>query len=125
MEPITIFLAEGQRYVRDAMHLMFDHQADFSVIGETDSGEALAESVNGQFSNVILLDWYLPSLKPTETLQALRERHPESLIIATSVRPELADHIQQFDVDGFLSKQLSPDEFIDQLKELIEKKGKS
>ena len=121
MNPSTIFLAEGQQYVRDALHLMFDHQPGFTVIGETDCGQALLTAVDGLCPEIILLDWFLPALNPTEALRTLRNQCPHALIFATSVRPELAGYIQQFDIDGFLSKQLSPDEFIDQLKELVEK----
>ena len=122
MKPISIFLAEEQQYVRDAMRLMLEHQPEFTVIGETNNGETLTVVVDGIQPDIILLDWFLPALDPQKNLHQLRQQCPQALIIATSVRPELTHHIQQFDVDGFLSKQLSPDEFIDQLKELIEKK---
>lgn len=122
MKQTTIFLAEGQQYVRDAMRLLLENQLEFSVSGETDCGEGLRTAVDGLCPKVILLDWFLPGLDPQKALQTLRQQCPGALVLATSVRSELAAHIQQFDVDGFLSKQLSPDEFINQLKELVEKK---
>lgn len=122
MEQTTIFLAEGQQYVRDAMRLMLDNQPDFTVIGEINNGDTLLNEIDGLHPNVLLLDWFLPALDPIQTLRGLRQQTPQSLIIVTSVRPELKIHVQQFDIDGFLSKQLSPDQFIGRLKELIEKK---
>ena len=122
MKPTPIFLAEEQQYVRDAMRLMLEHQPEFTILGETNNGENLAVVVDGTQPDIVLLDWFLPALDPQKGLRQLRQQCPNALIIATSVRPELKHHIEQFDVDGFLSKQLSPDDFIDQLKELIEKK---
>jgi two-component system response regulator DesR len=122
MKQTTIFLAESQQFVRDAMCLLLENQCEFSVIGETDSGDNLLTAVDGLCPKVILLDWFLPGLDPHKALHTLRQQCPNALILATSVRPELKAHIQQFDIDGFLSKQLSPNEFIDHLKELIETK---
>ena len=122
MEPTKLFLAEGQDFVRDAMRLLLDNQPDFSVIGEANSSHTMLAAINGSNPDVILLDWFLPAFEPLQALNTIREHYPKTIIIATSVRPELAAHIYQFNVDGFLSKQLSPDEFVQQLKELSEKK---
>jgi len=107
----TIFLAERQAYVRDALALMLDHQPEFHVVGFADSPESLLGQLHGLKPDAILLDWELAALAPDSTIPALRACCPHCCLLMTSVRAELANQIEPFGVDGFLSKQLSPDDF--------------
>jgi DNA-binding NarL/FixJ family response regulator len=61
---------------------------------------------------VILLDWNLPGLHPQRMLAALHQCCPEALIVATSVRPEQESLATQLGANGFLLKQLTPDQFM-------------
>ena len=122
MNKKTIFLAEGQAYVRDALALMLDHQPEFRVVGYADSAESLLDQLNGLKPDAILLDWDLAALLPDARLAELRNRCPHTCLLMTSVRAELANQIDRFDVDGFLSKQLSPDDFNAALRGFVQTK---
>ena len=117
----TIFLAEGEKHVREALRLLFEHQSDFEVMGEASSGESTLANVCINPPDVLLLDWHLPGLYPQRMISALRECSPKMLILATSVQPEQEKTSHQFEVDGFLLKQLPPDQYLAYLKAVIER----
>ena len=108
----TIFLAEGEKHVREALLLMLEHQPDFMIVGEANTAESTLAKVCQKLPDVILLDWNLPGLHPQRLLAALRQCCPDTLILATSVRPEQESAAIQLGANGFLLKQLAPDQFI-------------
>ena len=115
----TIFLAEGEKHVREALRLMLEHQSDFAIAGEASTAENTLAQVCQHPPDVILLDWNLPGFHPQRLLNALRQCCPETLILATSVRPEQESVAMKFGANAFLLKQLPPDQFISALKTAI------
>lgn len=116
----TIFLAEGENHVREALRLILEHQSVFAIVGEAGSAESTLAKVCKNPPDVILLDWHLPGLHPQRLLTALRQCAPGMLIFATSVQPEQEKTSLGYGVDGFLLKQLPPDQFLTSLSEVIE-----
>jgi two-component system response regulator DegU len=111
----SVFLAEGETHVREALRLILEHQPDLIIVGEAGSAESLLSQVCRQPPDVILLDWNLPGFHPQRLVAALRQCCPETLILATSVRPEQSKMAEMPGVNAFLSKQSPPDEFIEDL----------
>jgi DNA-binding response OmpR family regulator len=68
-----------------------------------------------------LLDWNLPGLHPKRIFSAVKECCPETLIIITSVRSEDKEIALDLGTDGFVLKQLAPEEFVKSLIKIIEK----
>ena len=98
----TIFLAEGEKHVRDALRLMLEHQSNFAIVGEASTAEITLAQVCQLPPDVILLDWNLPGLHPQRLFSALRQCCPETLILATSVKPEQESIAMIFGADAFL-----------------------
>ena len=121
----TIFLAEGEKHVLAALRLMLEHQSGFAIVGEASTAENTLAKVCQSPPDVILLDWNIPGLHPQRLLNALRQCCPETLILATSVKPEQESIAMQFDADAFLLKQLSPDQFISALITAVNQKERS
>jgi DNA-binding NarL/FixJ family response regulator len=117
----TIFLAETEKHVREALHLTFTRQSDYVILGEATTSESLLAQVCQHPPDAILLDWTLPGFHPQRLLTALRQCCPETIILVTSVQPELAHVVDKYGVDAFLLKQLPPDEFIDRLNTAMHK----
>jgi DNA-binding NarL/FixJ family response regulator len=107
----TIFLAEAEKHVREAMRLKFAQQSAFEIVGEATTAESLLAQVCQHPPDVILLDWSLPGFHPQRLLFAMSQCCPKTLILATSVKPEHEGIACAFGVNVFLSKQLPPDEF--------------
>jgi two-component system response regulator DesR len=115
----TIFLAESENHVREALCLMFDHKSEFSIVGEASTPESTLAQVCQQPPDIVLLDWTLPGLHPQRLLAAMKQCCTQMLIIATSVRPELERAALDMGADGFLLKQLPPDQYFISLSEII------
>ena len=113
---ISIFLADGENHVRAALKLLIEYQPEMVVAGEAENSESLLAQVCANPPDVILLDWGLPGMRPQKLIQTLRSYCNNSLIIALSVKPEDEQVVKEYDLDGFISKQLSPEEFILSLK---------
>jgi len=121
----TIFLAEGEKHVRDALRLILEHQSDFAIMGEASTAENTLAKVCQLPPDVILLDWNLPGLHHQRLLSALRQCCPETLILATSVRPEQEEAAINLGANAFLLKQLPPDQFMAMLLAAVNQKEDS
>jgi len=111
----TLFLAESQKHVRRAIQLVLEQYAEIALIGEADHAEDLLAQVCTQPPDVILLGWNLADVNHIRLIATLRKHCPATKIIVMSVKPELENSIRGYGVDGFISKQIPPEEFIDTL----------
>ena len=114
----TIFLAEGENHVRAALRLQIGLLTEYQISGEADHTEGLLAQVCQQPPDIILLDWHLPGINPHRLIQTLRKHCPDTILAATSVKPEDQKSAISYGIDVFLSKQHSPAGFIARLKEL-------
>lgn len=119
----TIFLAESERHVLDALRLLLEQQADFEMVGEARSAEGLLAHACRISPDLILLDWNLPGFHPPRLIPALRECCPAAVLVALSVKPEHEKSAREYGLDGFISKQLPPEAFLDSLNTILEKRS--
>lgn len=112
----TIFLAESERHVREALRLLLEQQTELTSTGEARSAESLLAQVCQSPPDLILLDWNLPGLHPQRLIPTLRACCPNALLIALSVKPEDEMSAQAYEVDGFISKQLQAEELLSRLQ---------
>ncbi len=115
----TIFLAEGERHVLEALRLVLEQQTDYEIRGETQSAESLLARACQLSPAVILLDWNLPGFNPQRLVPALCECCPSAKLVALSVKPEQEKVIKDYGLDGFLSKQLPPEAFLASLNAIL------
>ena len=115
----TVFLAEGETHVRAALRLAIEFQGRIAVVGEADHPESLLAQVCQNPPDVILLDWNLPGLHHQRLIRILREHCPHTRVVVMSVKPEHEKAAREWDVDGFLLKQLTPEAFIAGLEMVV------
>jgi DNA-binding NarL/FixJ family response regulator len=116
----TIFIAESETHVRDALRLMIENKTGLQVTGEASHAESLlAQVCTTHPLDALLLEWNLSGIHHQRLIQALQEYCPELQIIVMSVKPEDEQSSKEWDVSGFLSKQLPPEEFISSLVTLL------
>lgn len=116
----TVFLAEGERHVLEALRLVLEQQTDFEIIGEARSAEGLLAHACKLSPDAILLDWNLPGNHPQRLIPTLRECCPVAKIVALSVKPEHEKLTREYGLDGFISKQLPPESFLTLLNTILE-----
>lgn len=116
----TVFLAEGERHVLEALRLVLEQQTDFEILGEARSAEGLLAHACKLSPDAILLDWNLPGFYPQRLIPALRECCPTAKLVALSVKPEHEKLTREYGLDGFISKQRPPDAFLTLLNAVLE-----
>jgi DNA-binding NarL/FixJ family response regulator len=120
MTETSIFLAEGETHVRNALRLMLAYHDGFAIIGEANTAESTLAQVCQNPPDVILLDWNLTGINHRRLIHTLREHCPKTSLVATSVKPEHELAAHQVGTDAFISKQLPPDEFLGALRKFLE-----
>lgn len=116
----TVFLAEGERHVLEALRLVLEQQADFKILGEARSAEGLLAHACKLSPDAILLDWNLPGFHPQRLIPTLRDCCPVVKIVALSVKPEHEKLAREHGLNGFISKQLPSEAFLAVLDTIIE-----
>lgn len=108
----TVFLAESEKHVLDALRLTIGQQEEMTVVGVAHSAETLLAQVCRRAPDIILLDWNLPGIHHQRLIHTLRECCPAAKLVAVSVKPEDEQAAREHGMDGFISKQLPAESFI-------------
>jgi len=116
----TVFLAEGERHVLEALRLVLEQQADVEILGEARSAESLLAHACKLSPDAILLDWNLTGFHPQRLIPTLRDCCPAAKLVALSVKPEHEKAAREYGLDGFISKQVPPESFLASLNTIIE-----
>lgn len=116
----TLFLADREYHVRNAIRLAINNTGLVELAGEADHVESLVAQVCQFPPDIILMDWHLPTANHQRLILTLREHCPKTRIYVMSVKPEDELIIQDYQVDGFVSKQNSPDAFIQFLQGIVD-----
>lgn len=109
---MQVFIAESQSHVRYALRLLFEQHEQYEISGEASNPESLLAQVCSNPPGLILLDWNLPGLRPHPLIGALKRSCPETIVLATSANPQNQQPALTGGADGFLLKNLPPDEFL-------------
>jgi len=109
---MRILLADDQRKVRSALHLLLEQQADLSVVGEAADAETLLLSAEVIDPDLLLLDWELPGQQQIDLLPGLRKCCPNLAVIALSGQPEARQAALTAGADAFVSKGDPPERLL-------------
>ena len=115
----TIFLAEGERHVLDALRLRLEERGDIEILGEAQSAEGLLTKVCKNAPDLILMAWELPGIHHLRLIEAVRSCCPAAQLVELSVKPEHEKPAKEYGLNGFISKQLSAESFMELLNNFI------
>lgn len=119
--PFTLLLVDDHPMMRRGVRQLIDLEDDLQVIGEASNGhEALlmAQQLN---PDLILLDNNMPQLNGIETLKQLRLNNYNAIVLMFTVSDAQEDvrDAMRFGADGFLLKDMEPEQLILQLREAL------
>ena len=111
-DPIRILIADDHPVVRDGLAAILSTQADFEVVGEASDGQEVIVQVAKLEPHVVLLDLEMPELDGVETLELLRESHPEirAIVFTAFDTDERILSAVQAGAQGYLLKGAPRDE---------------
>jgi two-component system, NarL family, invasion response regulator UvrY len=81
---VRVVIVDDQPPFRDAARLVFDLLDDFEVVGEATSGEEALALMDGQATDLVLMDINLPGMSGVEATRRLRAAHPEVVTVLVS-----------------------------------------
>jgi two-component system, NarL family, response regulator NreC len=82
---ISIALADDHPVVRRGLRALLEAEPDFSIVGEASDGLETIPLVERRKPDVLVLDLMMPGLNGLEALRILRERAPETRVVAFSM----------------------------------------
>src|SRR4051812_2672628 len=86
--PLTLFIADDHKIVRDGLRLMTERSGEFRVIGDAGDGRTLVERVTKLQPDVLVTDLAMDGLNGIEAVRQLRARGYRGVIVMLSMHDE-------------------------------------
>jgi DNA-binding NarL/FixJ family response regulator len=104
--PIRVLLCDDAPGFRALMRYTLEEDPCVVVVGEAGDGEAGVEAVARLRPDVVLLDLSMPRLEGIDAIAAMRERSPESRIVALSgfMAQDVADAVRARGAHAYVEK---------------------
>lgn len=115
MNLIKVLLADDHELVRKGFRLMLDAQPDLGVVGEAGDGEQAVELSRRLRPHVVLMDLHMPGMDGVRATELITAELPEVRVLALSTF-DLDENVVaalRAGADGFLPKDVSPEELIE------------
>jgi two-component system, NarL family, response regulator NreC len=108
-QQITIVLADDHAAMRHSLRTLLDGEADFQVVGETDSLQSVIRHVSTRHPDVLVLDLGLSSGSWLSMLSELHARTPSTriVVLTTSDDPGFAQGALDSGAHGLVLKEMA------------------
>lgn len=119
MTPASILLVDDHPLLRKGLRQLIEFEDELSVIGEASDGKtALALAIEHD-PDLIVLDLNMQGMDGLETLRAMRNADVTSRIIMLTVSDSDEDVVCAitYGADGYLLKDMDPEQILEKLKE--------
>ncbi|MCZ7662814.1 MAG: response regulator transcription factor [Thermoleophilia bacterium] len=114
---MRVIVADDKDEVRSALRLLLDHEDQVAEVGEAVDAEGLLEAVKTLAPDLVLVGWELPGMAPASLVAELRNLRAGLRVVVLSGRPEAKAAARSAGVDGFVSKNESPERLIGLLRQ--------
>ena len=121
---MRVLLADDQVQVRSALRKLL-HRLNMRVVGEAFDTDSLRAELEITRPDLLLLDWGVLGIHPSEALPALHARYPLLRVIVMSGYPEVRRAAMAAGADAFVSKSDPPEQLLSALKEVSSEGGES
>ena len=114
-QPIRVILADDQRLVRESLSTLLDLLDGIDLVANAADGQEALDLVELHRPDVVLMDLRMPRLDGIEATRQLRERHPDTHVIAltTYADDQSVLGVLRAGARGYLTKDASSDQIRD------------
>jgi DNA-binding NarL/FixJ family response regulator len=118
LQPLRLLIVEGQTLTRAGLRRLLESYPDLQIIGEAADGVQATGEALELGPQVVLLDMQLPDGQSLETLRQIKQLSPDTRILAFSAshREEQLYEALRAGVDGYLLKEVAPDELVQAIR---------
>ncbi|MFB5196754.1 response regulator [Neobacillus sp. KR4-4] len=122
MENYRILIADDHPHARLAITEMLEGDSLFSIVGQATNGKEAIELCEKLLPDILLLDINMPVLSGLEATKIIKERYPYIKVIILSVSDYIEDLFTaiQYGAQGYLLKNMDPDDWLQYLRSIIE-----
>ena len=108
--------------LRKGLQQLADLTPEFDIVGETDNGQQGLTLVQELQPDLVLLDLNMPGMNGLETLNALKQLKPAPKVAILTVSDAHEDVVAALrgGADGYLLKDMDPEELLNKLHQLSE-----
>lgn len=117
--PATILLVDDHPLLRKGLTQLIEFEDELEVIGEASDGHSALELAKEHEPDLIVLDLNMQGMDGLETLRAMRNAEITSRIIMLTVSDSDEDVVCAitYGADGYLLKDMDPEQILEKLKE--------
>jgi two-component system nitrate/nitrite response regulator NarL len=118
---VTVLIADDHPRARDAIRAMLEEEPVFRVVGEAGNGLEAIEMHRLHRPQIILMDLHMPVCDGLEATRRIKEADPGVKIVMLTVSDDIKDLFTavQFGAQGYLLKNMDPDDWLSYLLSLI------
>ncbi|XOV79883.1 MAG: two-component system response regulator NarL [Aestuariibacter sp.] len=117
--PASILMVDDHPLLRKGLKQLIDLEDDIVVVGEASSGQEAIDLALALEPDLITLDLNMQGMDGLETLKRLRDKHVDARIIMLTVSDNDEDVVEAIrcGADGYLLKDMDPEDIIEKIKE--------
>lgn len=114
-----VLIADDQKSVRSALHLVLEQEINFELISEARNAGILLTKVAADCPDLILLDWGLPGMASESLVSTICRLCPHTSVIVLSGKSGVEEAALSSGATAFVSKSASPRQLIETVQALL------
>jgi two-component system, NarL family, nitrate/nitrite response regulator NarL len=121
MKQYKVVIADDHPLARDGIRSVLEFDESFFIIGEAADGHEAIELCKELKPDLLLLDINMPRLNGLEAVRKIRMGYPHIHVVMLTVSDDVKDLFTaiQFGAQGYLLKNMEPDDWIEYLHALL------
>lgn len=121
MKQYKVVIADDHPLAREGIRSVLEFDESFFIIGEAADGHEAIEICKELQPDLLLLDINMPRLNGLEAVRKIRMGYPHIHVVMLTVSDDVKDLFTaiQFGAQGYLLKNMEPDDWIEYLHALL------
>jgi two-component system nitrate/nitrite response regulator NarL len=120
--PYRVLIVDDHPLARKAIRSMLESDDHFFIVGEASSGEEAIQLCGELAPDVVLMDIHMSPMDGLQATRHIKQAYGGIRIVMLTVSDDVADLFTalQFGAQGYLLKNMDPDEWLSYLRALLD-----